>query len=159
MADFGFSTYLAGSDGKGMLTTILGTEAYMAPEIQLRMPYKGTQVDLFATGIILFIMYSGTPPFSKAIPGDPYYKLLCTNKHRTFWAAHSRNKPGKKKFFSKSFKDLINAMLAFDPVQRPSLADIKASKWFKGSVPSEKEMKEEFAQRKQAVDKAQEAEF
>jgi len=25
-------------------------------------------------------MYSGTPPFGKAFPADPYYKLLCTKK-------------------------------------------------------------------------------
>jgi BR serine/threonine kinase len=48
--------------------------------------------DLFSTAVILFIMYSGTPPFSKADPKDPYYKLIINNKHETFWAAHQRYK-------------------------------------------------------------------
>jgi len=90
LADFGFSTLLAGKDGSGLLHTVLGTESYMAPEINAKLPYQGNSVDLFASSIILFILYAGTPPFSKAETKDPYYKLLCTNKYDTFWTAHSK---------------------------------------------------------------------
>jgi serine/threonine protein kinase len=58
IADFGFSIVLSGRDGTGMLHTYLGTESYMAPEIHARKPYIGASVDLFALGIILFIMLS-----------------------------------------------------------------------------------------------------
>jgi len=51
----------------------------MAPEIQSRN-YIGTQVDIFAAGVILFIMYSGSPPFERAIPTDTYYKLIKEKK-------------------------------------------------------------------------------
>ena len=37
--DFGFAGPLEGRDGTGYLTTYLGTEAYMAPEILLQEPY------------------------------------------------------------------------------------------------------------------------
>lgn len=66
IADFGFATMLEGKDGTGLLKTCLGTESYMAPEIHAKAPYIGSSVDLFASAIILFIMLSGTPPFSKA---------------------------------------------------------------------------------------------
>ncbi len=151
IADFGFSTALAGRDGKGKLYTYLGTEAYMAPEIHLKMAYNGTAVDLFAAGIILFIMYSGSPAFGRAFPSDPYYKLLCTNKHKTFWAAHSRNKPGRGKYYSQEFRSLLNAMLAFDPTQRPSLAEIKEHPWFKGPAPTKEEIETEFRARHDKV--------
>ena len=72
IADFGFAKKLDG----GLTKTVLGTESYMAPEIHLKQPYSGTSIDLFASAIILFIMYVGTPPFSKAHSSDPYYKLL-----------------------------------------------------------------------------------
>lgn len=85
VADFGFATLLEGKEGTGFLKTVLGTESYMAPEIHAKTPYIGSSVDLFAASIILFIMYSGTPPFSKADPKDPYFKLLCTGRHDTFW--------------------------------------------------------------------------
>ena len=35
----------------------------MAPEIHLGEPYVGKEIDLFATGIILFSMVTGTLPF------------------------------------------------------------------------------------------------
>lgn len=61
---------LAGKDGSGKMHTYLGTESYMAPEIHLKLPYSGASIDLFAAAIILFIMYVGSPPFSKAEPKD-----------------------------------------------------------------------------------------
>jgi serine/threonine protein kinase len=39
-----------------MLQTQLGTQSYMAPEIQLGRPYEGARVDLFASAIILFVI-------------------------------------------------------------------------------------------------------
>ncbi len=83
-------------------------------------------------------MYSGTPAFGSAVPGDPYYRLICTNKHEEFWQTHSRDKPEKSKFYSKEFKQLMNGLLSFDPVQRPSLAEIKNHAWYKGKMPTEK---------------------
>jgi serine/threonine protein kinase len=56
IADFGFAGPMAGRDGSGLLNTKLGTHNYMAPEIHDGKPYNGQQVDLFALGIILFIM-------------------------------------------------------------------------------------------------------
>lgn len=56
LADFGFAAPLEGRDGSGYLVTKLGTLNYMAPEIHLKQPYQGKQVDLFAAAIILFIM-------------------------------------------------------------------------------------------------------
>ena len=58
ITDFGFSVYLSGRDGTGMLKTHLGTEQYMAPEIHEERAYKGDAVDIFACGLILFILKS-----------------------------------------------------------------------------------------------------
>jgi serine/threonine protein kinase len=110
----------------------------MAPELLLGFSYSGFVVDLFSAGIILFVMYSGTPAFLQALPNDQHYKKICTNKHNIFWKAHARGKPGGMKFFSEEFKDLINSMLAFDPKKRLSIDDIKAHSWYKGKVPKKK---------------------
>jgi len=58
IADFGFAAPIEGKDGKGNLETYLGTMNYMAPEIHLKLPYDGRQVDIFAAGVILFMMVS-----------------------------------------------------------------------------------------------------
>lgn len=79
VSDFGFATSSLGKDGSGLLRSVLGTESYMAPEIHMRLPYQGEAVDLFSSAIILFIIYSGSPPFSKADSKDPYYRIFCAN--------------------------------------------------------------------------------
>jgi len=38
-------------------------------------------------------MFAGNPPFEKAMPNDPYYKLIKDKKNETFWKAHSRRRP------------------------------------------------------------------
>jgi serine/threonine protein kinase len=129
IADFGFAAPLAGRDGTGTCKTKLGTESYMAPEIHARRPYIGTSVDLFACAIILFIMITQHPPFQRAEPSDPFYRLLCANRADLFWKAHSKNKPEGLQFFSEDFRQLITAMLQFDPAQRPSMAEVLAHPW------------------------------
>mmetsp|Transcript_86305 Transcript_86305/g.118994 ORF Transcript_86305/g.118994 Transcript_86305/m.118994 type:complete len:95 (+) Transcript_86305:417-701(+) len=59
IADFG----LASRDASVMLRTMCGTTTYMAPEIHNGEAYRGQEVDLFAAGILLFIMKAGHPPF------------------------------------------------------------------------------------------------
>lgn len=124
---------------------------YMAPEIHLKMSYNGPSIDLFAAAIILFIMYAGTPPFSRADPRDDFYKFLCTNKHEAFWKAHLKHKPNPY-FFSENFKNLMNSMLAFDPTQRLSISEIKAHPWFNGPLTPKEEIYKKFYERKQKVD-------
>lgn len=111
IADFGFAAPTEGRDGTGFCKTKLGTESYMAPEIHMRRPYVGTSVDLFASAIILFITFTQHPPFTKAVPEDPFYKLICANRADLFWRAHSKNKPNGAEFFSEEFKNLITSML------------------------------------------------
>jgi serine/threonine protein kinase len=91
IADFGFAGPLMGRDGKGYLETIIGTRNYMAPEIIEQKPYVGSSVDLFALGIITFIMVAGHPPFNEADPSkDPFYKACARGKWAQFWRVHSK---------------------------------------------------------------------
>lgn len=138
-----------------MLSTYLGTESYMAPEILLRQTYSGPAVDLFAAGVILFIWIAGTPPFRKADPqNDPHYKCLCINKMNAFWSAHERGKPTQNgiPFFSEAFRNLMNAMFALDPALRPTISEIKTHEWYNGETVSMEYIKSEFEQRKAVVE-------
>jgi serine/threonine protein kinase len=51
----------------------------MAPEIKEGKVYKGTQVDLFSFGVILFIIVQGIFPFKEARAEEFFYNLLMTN--------------------------------------------------------------------------------
>ena len=57
--DFGLSAPILGRDGQGYLKTALGTIGYMAPEIHLNRAYSGTKIDIFAMGVVAFVMLAG----------------------------------------------------------------------------------------------------
>jgi serine/threonine protein kinase len=90
-----------------LLKTILGTYGYMAPEQHLGREYNGEKVDVFALGIILFLIYCNHPPFNAAIPKDPYYVALASKNYDYFWKKHSENKPNGEEFFPPEFKELF----------------------------------------------------
>ena len=156
-ADFGFAAPTEGRDGTGFLKTILGTGAYMAPELHTRQKYKGQEVDLFAMAIILFILYTGHPPFNSAHPTkDPYYVMLAEGRIDAFWAQHSKNKP--QGFFEPAFVDLMTHMLALQPTARLSLADTVAHPWMQGATATQAEVVAEFRQRHETIKEQQRAE-
>jgi serine/threonine protein kinase len=66
----------------------------MAPEILMKQEYSGSKADIFAAGIILFIMITGHLPFIKATQTDSHYKFVYANRLDLFWKFHSRNKEG-----------------------------------------------------------------
>jgi serine/threonine protein kinase len=124
IADFGFAGPLAGRHGDDYLYSKLGTEPYQAPEINLGQKYKGSEVDLFASSIVLFITMAGTPPFTKADKTEYYYKMIAGNRWDLFWKIHEKSKPSGSKFFSPAFKDLMSYMLAFKPSERLSIEEL-----------------------------------
>lgn len=80
VADFGFAYVFQkkGNDKKGMQTE-LGTRGYMAPEILARTSYT-EKVDVFASGVICFILVSGFPPFRETRDTDWWFIKLFKEK-------------------------------------------------------------------------------
>lgn len=109
VSDFGLSTLLQGHEGDEMLYTKLGTEGYKPPEMELGK-YTGVQADLFATGVILFVMYTGTPPFLSTKNTDKIYRLIREKNFAKFWALHEKKKPAG--FYDDSFKRLLNSFFS-----------------------------------------------
>ena len=48
------------------LETYEGTPLYCAPEILAQTPYQGVQADIFALGVVLFMLYFSWEPFVEA---------------------------------------------------------------------------------------------
>lgn len=68
--DYGFVCPLEGTRGEGVNETRVGTPSYMSPELIRGELYKGQVVDLFAIGVVLFVMKAGVPPFMSAGDDD-----------------------------------------------------------------------------------------
>lgn len=60
ITDFGFAKLY--DPNEGGLTETLGSPLYMAPEIIKKLPYD-CSVDIWALGVLAYIMLSGKPPF------------------------------------------------------------------------------------------------
>jgi serine/threonine-protein kinase Chk1 len=104
IADFGFATKLEGPNGDGFLKDKLGTSGYMSPEIYT-LKYRGDQSDIFAAGVVLFIMLSAHPPFQTATIMDPFFRNMRDKKQTMFWNLHNRRKPPN--FYSPNFRSII----------------------------------------------------
>lgn len=151
ITDFGFAAKAAGSDGSGLLHTQLGTANYMAPEIHIGRDYEGARVDLFAAAIILFVILTQRPPFLKAHPQDPHYRLIAAGRAELFWQAHADAEQGQD-IYSAEFKDLFQKMMTLNPAQRPTIEDIMSHPWMAGNIPSDAAIKQDFTVRKGLVD-------
>ena len=93
------------------------------------LEYKGDKADIFALGIIIFIMLTQTTPFKIATSDDALYSALVMKNFNAFWDIHLEEKPAS--FFSEEFKDLFQEMTELDPDARISLSEIKEHPWFK----------------------------
>lgn len=123
MIDFGFASNLD-KYGTQFLATYCGTPSYMAPELLLQNQYKGEIVDIFACGVILFIMVVGRPPFESASPDDNFYKCIASKNqswHRKFWKAHGLINDSNQPIVSKQFMNLMINMFKLEPSERLSL--------------------------------------
>ena len=150
IADFGFAAPIEGRDGSGLFSTRVGTLSYMAPEIHIAKVYEGARVDIFASGIILFVILSQRAPFAIANLQDPHYSLLAKSRFDKFWSAHTRNAGAD--IYSDEFKDLFQRMMVLHPKQRLSIEQILDHPFMQAETPSYEEIKAEFIMRKELVD-------
>ena len=124
LADFGFACY----KNIDSLKSYRGTMTYMAPEIKEGKQYKGTQVDTFSIGVILFIIVQGIFPFKEARKEEYFYNLLLQGKIDTYF--QKVNGTG----LSEDFKDLILRFFAYNGNDRPTLEQIRAHPWMQSAT-------------------------
>ena len=119
IADFGFACYKS----IDALKSYRGTMTYMAPEIKEGKTYKGTQVDMFSLGVILFIIVQGIFPFKEARKEEYFYSLLLNGRNEQYFAKVNGNA------LSDSFKDLILKLFAYEGTNRPTVEQFRAHPW------------------------------
>ncbi len=150
IGDFGFAKFLDG-ENKGRFTSHLGTPGYQSPQMLICKNYNGFENDIFACGVILFVIHAGSPPFREAKETDPWYKNFLNKHPHIFWQYHLKNKK-----FSNNFIKLITGMLS--PEGRYTIKDVINSDWYKEELATKDEVKKEMEERKVIVKKAREKE-
>jgi len=120
----------------------LGTKDYRAPELKEKRCQDVSAADIFSAGIILFFMMTGgeLPLQEGELTEDHDLYDLLQNNTRKFWRYFCTSRGLKQTFFNKDFKELFSAMLDFDPKKRPTIQEIKKSKWYNGRIYSQEEL-------------------
>ena len=121
LIDFGLSKVFNGDDNT--MKGAVGTTFYMAPEV-ITGKYN-EKCDVWACGVILYIMLCGKPPFYSKDEEELKQKI-CSMKY-------DFNYPEFNKI-SNDAKELIASMLV-DKESRPSVTQILNHKWIKENAP------------------------
>ncbi|TFK42231.1 snf 1 [Crucibulum laeve] len=119
IADFGLSNEISDGD---FLTTSCGSPNYAAPEVIRGGIYAGPEIDVWSSGVILYVMLCGRLPFE-----DDDVQVLFTKISQGSY--HMPN------FLSPDARSLINLMLAVDPVKRITIPEITQHPFFTNDLP------------------------
>jgi len=116
--DFGFAAHVPNKETK--LKAFCGTPSYMAPEIIRGEGYSGFAADVWALGVVIFALLSGTLPFAA----------------KTEMQLYARIRRGSFTFPDGSFgeiqKRLIKGVMRKDAAARPSTAALLQHAWVAG---------------------------
>ena len=132
ICDFGIGRILSSPDE--LLHDQCGTPMYMAPEIlscSKEKGYKGFPVDIWSAGIALYIMLSGTLPFSIKNDIDSFVDENNIKKKKNMALRHAiiHNEPKKIEKISDKARDLLHGLLNKDPTKRLSCDEILNHPW------------------------------
>ncbi|KAG5064183.1 hypothetical protein AAZX31_02G220000 [Glycine max] len=119
VSDFGLSAVKEDQIGvDGLLHTLCGTPAYVAPEILAKKGYDGAKVDVWSCGIILFVLVAGYLPFN-----DPnlmvMYKKIYKGEFRC------------PRWFPMELRRFLTRLLDTNPDTRITVDEIMRDPWFK----------------------------
>ena len=127
LCDFGLSCELDAS-GEQSTAKLHGTVAYMAPEY-LREEAHGAAVDMWALGVVLYILLSGRHPFD--LEGEADDPELSTRIKAGRWAfGHATQ------CVSDPAKEIVRLLLAPSPSDRPTAAQLLGTPWLCGAAPT-----------------------
>ncbi|XP_043099217.1 serine/threonine-protein kinase DCLK2 isoform X10 [Puntigrus tetrazona] len=132
LGDFGLATVV-----EGPLYTVCGTPTYVAPEIIAESGY-GLKVDIWAAGVITYILLCGFPPFRSEnnLQEDLFDQILLGRLDfpSPFWDN-----------ITDSAKELIGRMLQVNVEARYTAEDVLSHPWVTEDAAMENNMKMEVA--------------
>ncbi|EFN54321.1 hypothetical protein CHLNCDRAFT_135543 [Chlorella variabilis] len=137
LCDFGFSK---SQQQDSMPNTLLGTPAYLAPEVLKEggenQQYNGELADVWSCGVALYVMLVGAYPFQD--PADPGNHL---KTYRRIFSVQYEVPADVA--VSGECLDLIRRILVRDPAQRITLQQVQQHAWYlahqAGPVPQQQQ--------------------
>jgi len=122
VADFGLARVVSNKD---MMKTACGTPGYVAPEVLQNKGYTGGAIDMWSTGVILYILLCGFPPF--------YEEELPALFEQIMKARYDFPSPWWDNI-SNEAKGLVKGMLTVDPKKRLTAKQVYSNEWVGGKA-------------------------
>jgi Serine/threonine protein kinase len=115
---------------------------YRAPELQLQNFKAPAVADVYAAGIILFLMKSGGHfPFASTNGNIDMFSLL-HNDPETFWNLHESEKGTAANYYDKEFRTLFTQMTRDNPSDRATIGEIILSDWYNKEIYEPEELRQ-----------------
>lgn len=111
--DFGFAAFCVDNQ---KLKIFCGTPSYMAPELVRKSEYDGRQVDMWALGVLLYALLSGTFPFRGQNEKELYGKI-------------QRGQMKCPEMMSRDARYIISRLIEVDTRKRFRAQDLMKEKW------------------------------
>lgn len=118
VSDFGLSAVTDQIRPDGLLHTLCGTPAYVAPEILAKRGYDGAKVDVWSCGVVLFVLAAGYLPFNDQNLMVMYRKIYKGEFRCPRWIS-----PDLRRFLSK--------LLDTNPETRITVEEMTRDPWFR----------------------------
>ncbi|KNE56229.1 HAL protein kinase [Allomyces macrogynus ATCC 38327] len=124
IADFGTSEVyrVPWSTEKRKVKGAVGSDPYIAPEEWGGKPYDADKVDVWAVGIIYFVMKHKTIPWKAAMPNNPHYARYLETKGMGQFEYIEDLDMGPR--------TLLYKLLEPDPVKRIVMDEVQRDPWF-----------------------------
>ena len=126
LVDFAFACSLKSTNYR-----IVGTDLYIAPEVFGSRSFDFRKTDIFALGVVLYVLVLGTQPFASSRMNDRDYRLLVENPAR-FWTRKMESESFLE--LPESLKELLKGILHPDPRKRWGVKEIVLNEWYNQEV-------------------------
>ncbi|KAL4421955.1 hypothetical protein ABPG77_007897 [Micractinium sp. CCAP 211/92] len=127
LCDFGYSKSAVTDSTPN---TMVGTPAYIAPEVFSGAEYDGEVADVWSCGVALYTMLTGQYPFV-----DPDHPNSCPRTVQRILRVQYELPPDV--VISDSCIDLIQRIFVKEPEQRITLSEIRQHPWYLVNLPRE----------------------
>lgn len=117
VSDFGLSALKDHIRPDGLLHTVCGTPAYVAPEMLAKKGYDGAKVDVWSCGVILFALTAGYLPFNDQSLAVMYRKIYRGQFRFPRWT-------------SPELRSFLSRLLDKNPETRITVDEIIRDPWF-----------------------------
>ncbi|BAT88251.1 hypothetical protein LR48_Vigan09g135200 [Vigna angularis] len=118
VTDFGLSAVRDQIRPDGLLHTLCGTPAYVAPEILSKKGYDGAKIDVWSCGVVLFVLSAGYLPFN-----DPNLMVMYKKIYKGEFRCPRWMSPELRRFLAK--------LLDTNPETRITVDGMLRDPWFK----------------------------